>query len=76
MLERFNAVAELLRHFYAIMHRSGLSAPVPGNESARKADAIMRRLLEMADLFEEKRNSFIKTSSLGKCVNINVDFSC
>lgn len=48
MLEVYTDVTELLRHFYAILSRSGAAAPVPGNAAATKAEAIMTRLMEVA----------------------------
>ncbi len=48
MLEIFTDVTELLRHFYAILARTGPAAPSPGNSAATKAEAILARLAEVA----------------------------
>lgn len=48
MLEAFTDVTELLRHFYAILHRTGSAAPSPGNAAAGKAEAILTRLVDVS----------------------------
>lgn len=48
MLEAFTDVTELLRHFYAILHRTGSAAPAPGNPAASKAEAILTRLVDVS----------------------------
>ncbi len=47
-MDIFRDVAELLRHFDAILARSGPAAPLPGIAAATKAEAILARLSEVA----------------------------
>ena len=55
MLEVYTDVTELLRHFYATLHRTGAGAAVPGNAAASKAEAILQRLVDVSGKSLEAR---------------------
>jgi len=51
--ELFGAITEYLRHFYALLNRSGVDTPAPGNAAALKIEKILAHL----DLTNEKLQS-------------------
>jgi len=61
MLEHFLQVTELLRHFFAVMHRTGAQAPRPGTETAHKVDQITERLMARRELLQAKAKAIKDT---------------
>lgn len=61
ILEHFIQVTELLRHFFAVMHRTGAQAPRPGTETAHKVDQITERLMARRELLQAKAKAIKDT---------------
>ncbi len=59
-------MTELLRHFYAILNRSGEQAPKNGNAAALKAEAVVRRLRDVnGEALEKKKRKITEMMQHG-----------
>ena len=66
MLERFSAITELLRHFYAILSRDGSQAPKPGTAAASKVERIIKKLDEILEALNTTKRSVQETQKNSK----------
>lgn len=66
MLERFSAVTELLRHFYAILSRDGANAPVKGSEGAEKVGRILKKFDEHLEWLGDYRKNMQEKARAGE----------
>ena len=64
-LEAFTQYAELLRHFYSILGRTGSQAAVPGSSSEEKAKKILKRLHEIHEHLDATKRSLGGANSGG-----------
>jgi len=61
LLEVFTNTTELLRHFYAILNRTGTAAPIPGNATAQKAEAVLNKIIQQISSDLEARKLRLAT---------------
>ena len=59
MMELFTLVTEFSRHFYAMLNREGVGAPLPNTSSAEKVIKIVGRLTEYGESLTRKKNNLL-----------------
>ena len=58
-MELFTLVTEFSRHFYAMLNREGVGAPLPNTSSAEKVIKIVGRLTEYGEGLTRKKNNLL-----------------
>ena len=68
MLERYSSVTELLRHFYAMLNRSGMAAPTVGTDAALKVTRILAKLSEHLEQLQQQKKIMQESRLHGKYI--------
>ena len=58
-MELFTLVTEFSRHFYAMLNREGVGAPIANTSSAEKVIKIVGRLTEYGENLTRKKNNLL-----------------
>lgn len=59
MTEQFTLVTEFSRHFYAMLNRDGVHAPLPNTTAAEKVIKIVGRLSEYGENLSRKKKNLL-----------------
>jgi hypothetical protein len=59
MTEQFTLVTEFSRHFYAMLNRDGVHAPLPNTTAAEKVIKIVGRLREYGENLSRKKKNLL-----------------
>jgi hypothetical protein len=59
MTEQFTLVTEFSRHFYAMLNRDGVHAPLPNTAAAEKVIKIVGRLREYGENLSRKKKNLL-----------------